>query len=92
MIVLRMDADTFDELLNMIKDSVQKQDTQMRQALPVLSKLEVTLQYLASGDSLKTLSYFFHLPPSSISTFLPDVLIAIRVALASYLQVSFCAF
>ena len=86
--VLRMNT-TFDELLSLVHSKIQKQDTPMRCALPARLKLEVTLRFLASGDSFKSLSYFFRLPPSSISKFLPEVLHAIRIALASFLQVNY---
>ena len=85
--VLRMNADTFNELLDMIQNRIQKKDTQMRRAIPTRLKLEVTLRFLASGDSLKSLSYFFRLPPSTISKFLPHILNAIRIVLAPHLQV-----
>ncbi|KAG8294692.1 hypothetical protein J6590_097302, partial [Homalodisca vitripennis] len=49
----------------------------MRMAIPVATKLEITLRYLATGDSFKSLEYLFRVPESSISQFIPYVLTAI---------------
>jgi len=62
----------------MIEPSIQKQDTQMRAAIPAELKLQVTLKFLASGNSFKSLSLFFQIPPSSISLFLLEVWQAIN--------------
>lgn len=85
---LRMSTDRFNELLGMIEDSIQRKDTQFRLALPARLKLEVTLRYLATGDCFKSLSFFFRVPTSSISTFIPEVLRAINMALKSSIKVS----
>lgn len=85
--VMRMSSDKFDELLGMVTPSIQKEDTIMRLALPARLKLQITLRYLASGDSLKSLSLLFRVPPQSISSFLPEVLRAIVDALSNFLRV-----
>ena len=56
---MRMHSDTFDELLFLVKDSIQKEDTVMRESIPAKVKLEVTLWYLATGDLFGSLSLFF---------------------------------
>ena len=85
---LRMNAETFQELLDLIRPSIQKTDTNMRRALPAQLKLQVTLRFLATGDSFKSLAYFFRVPPSSISAFVPQVLRAINNSLWSCIRVS----
>jgi hypothetical protein len=85
---LRMNSDMFDELLAMIQPSIQRQNTVMRNALSARLKLEVTLRYLASGDSLKSLALLFRLPTCTISKFLPEVLKVIHTALAHCLRVN----
>lgn len=60
----------------------------MRMAIPARVKLEVTLRFLASGDSFHSLAYLFRVPISSISKFLPDVLVAIKDTLLSHIKVS----
>jgi hypothetical protein len=52
---LRMSPEKFDELLAMIVPSIRKKDTAMRMAIPTSTKLEITLRYLTSGDSFRTL-------------------------------------
>lgn len=59
----------------------------MRCALPVKLKLEVTLRYLATGDSLKALQYLYRVGKSTICAFLPEVLHAIFEELQEYIKV-----
>jgi len=49
---LRMDQTCFDELLDMVKPQLQKQDTNMRKSIPAGEKLALTLRYLATGEYL----------------------------------------
>jgi hypothetical protein len=86
--ILRMTSDKFDELLLMVEGSIQREDTRLRAAIPARLKLEVVLRFLATGDSFKSLQYFFRVPASTISTFLPEVLRAITTALSSHIKVS----
>ena len=74
---LRMSSDQFNELLGIIETYIQCKNR----------KLKITLRYLATGDSFKSFSLLFHVPHSSISTFLPEVLRAISTALSSYIKV-----
>lgn len=67
---------------------LKKEDTAMRMAIPVAIKLEVTLRYLATGDSFKSLEYLFRVPESTISMFLPEVLSAISRVLQPFIEVS----
>jgi hypothetical protein len=85
---LRMSPEKFDELLAMIEPSIRKKDTAMRMAIPTRSKLEITLRYLASGDSFRTLHHLYRVPANTISCFLPEVLTAIFNCLRSYIKVS----
>ncbi|GBP05067.1 hypothetical protein EVAR_3405_1 [Eumeta japonica] len=56
---LRMLPHQFDFLLSQVESAIQKQDIHMRNAIPAKVKLEVTLRYLATGDSLHTLEAHF---------------------------------
>ena len=47
---LRMDETSFDELLEIFKPQLQKQDTNMRKSIPTGGKLALTLRYLATGE------------------------------------------
>lgn len=86
--ILRLDCTHFDDLLQMVDGMLKKDDTKMRMAIPVATKLEVTLRYLATGDSFKSLEYLFRVPESTISKFLPEVLSAISRALQPFIEVS----
>lgn len=85
---LRMNQQQFHFLLEQVKFKITKQDTLMREALSPRIKLEITLRYLASGDSLKSLEYLYRVPKSTISSFLVEVLEAIYEALEGYIKVS----
>lgn len=86
--ILRMSSTRFEELLQLVTPLIQWRDTNMGNAIPARVKLEITLRYLAGGETLKYLLFNFHVALPSISLFLPEVLSAIREVLASYLQVS----
>ncbi|XP_017472518.1 PREDICTED: uncharacterized protein LOC108363622 [Rhagoletis zephyria] len=55
----------------------------MRKAIPPGERLAVTLRFLASGDSYKSLSVAFRIAPNTISIFIPEVCNAIYKALKS---------
>lgn len=84
---LRMDPDKFNELLENIEPHISKKDTVMRMAIPSRTKLEITLRYLATGDSFKSLQYLYRVPANTISCFLPEILSAIFHCLSSYIKV-----
>jgi hypothetical protein len=46
-----MDQTTFEILLNKVHQNIQRSNTTMREAIPVRVKLQVTLSYLATGNS-----------------------------------------
>ena len=49
---LRMDADTFNELLQMLVPVISENDTIMRESISAKSRLLATVRYLESGVSL----------------------------------------
>jgi hypothetical protein len=49
--MFRMSKHQFEYLLERISSRIQKQHTVMRQPISSRSKLEITLKYLATGDS-----------------------------------------
>ncbi|XP_025203752.1 protein ALP1-like [Melanaphis sacchari] len=85
--ILRLSDTHFDFLLNKIQFNIQKLNTTMREAIPADTKLKITLRYLATGDSFKSLEYFFRVPKSTISKFLPEVCTEIYAALAEFIEV-----
>ncbi|GFX47773.1 putative nuclease HARBI1 [Trichonephila clavipes] len=85
--MLRITGEQFDELLKWFAESCQSRDTTMRMAIPVTTKLEITLRYLATGDSFKSLEYLFRVPETTISRFLPHVLTEICCVLRPFINV-----
>ena len=47
--ILRMDRATYCYLLDLVGPLIEKQDTQMRRAIPPAERLAVTMRYLATG-------------------------------------------
>uniref|UniRef100_A0A1Y1M993 Transposase Helix-turn-helix domain-containing protein n=1 Tax=Photinus pyralis TaxID=7054 RepID=A0A1Y1M993_PHOPY len=74
---IRMDEDTFNDLLKLIENDIQKQDTKFRNAISAKDRLSVTLRYLATGESYKSLSFSFRMGQSTIAGIIPEVCIAI---------------
>ena len=64
----RMSYSDFDALINLVGPRISKKDTSFRKAIPVAERLAVTLRFLASGDSLASLSCLFRMSKQSIST------------------------
>ena len=56
---LRMNTETFEELLLNISPKLEKQRTMMRKPLSVAEKLACTLRYLATGESFSSLQFQF---------------------------------
>lgn len=86
--LLRMTEDQFEYLLQRVGPLISKSDTNMRKAISAKTKLEVTLRYLATGDSFKSLEFFFRVPKNTISIFFPDTCEAIYNVLGEYIKVS----
>ena len=74
---LRMEPAMFHELLQRVTPRLTKRDTNFRKALEPGLKLAITLRYLASGNSYRSLAYSFRVPHNSISKFLGEVCEAI---------------
>lgn len=84
---MRLSPSKFEELLTLVAPKVTKSKTFMRTPVSPRLKLEVTLRYIASGDSLASLQYLYRLPRCTISAFLPDVLLAIYEVLGNFIKV-----
>jgi hypothetical protein len=66
-----MNTEQFDILLQEIADGIQRSDIIMRDAIPAREKLEITLYFLATGNSFRSLQHLLRVPKATISTFLP---------------------
>ena len=84
---MRMSVEKFDDLLWLVESCISKTDTVMKAAIPARLKLEVTLQFLATGDSLSSLALLFRIPPCTISRFLPETLQSIKNTLDSFVKI-----
>lgn len=73
----RISTVLFKELLRRIGPRIEKEDTFYRDSLPAGLKLGLTLRYLATGNSYKTLEYAFRVGNNTISKFVPEVCEAI---------------
>ncbi|XP_070389344.1 uncharacterized protein [Dermacentor albipictus] len=65
--LLRVTRQQFLQLLSRVGPRIGRQDTVMRRAIPAGTRLQVTLRYLASGESHHPLSRQFRLGHSSVN-------------------------
>lgn len=84
---LRLTPEKFADLLKLVGPYIAKKDTCFREALSPEIKLQITLRYLASGDSFSTLEHMYRVPKSTISKFLVPVLSSIYKVLYDYIMV-----
>ena len=73
----RMDTNDFQELLRKVTPLIQRQDTNMREAISPSERLSITLRYLATGDSYYSLEYLYRIPVSTLSGLIPETCQAI---------------
>ena len=74
---MRMDEDTYRSLLEMVGPLIQREDTNMRQAISPHERLSATLQFLATGRTLKDLSYSVRIGSSTLTDIIPETCNAI---------------
>lgn len=85
---VRMWKDDFDHILKIIGPTIEKQNTTMRTPIRPGARLALTLHFLATGNSFRSLQFLFRIPQCTITTIVPEVLDAIYDALAAtYLKV-----
>ncbi|KOB63195.1 Uncharacterized protein OBRU01_24925, partial [Operophtera brumata] len=69
----RMSYSDFEFLLQKKSPMISKHDTDFREAIPAKFRLAITLRFLASGDSCKSLHYLFKVSVSMISIIIREV-------------------
>lgn len=84
----RMSKNDFEYLLNIIGPRIVKSDTNMRNAIPITTRLAITLRFLATGDSYRSLMYLFKVHFSSICLIVPEVCDALVDKLKELIKVS----
>ena len=76
--ILRVPPEMFQELEQRLTPKLTKQDTWFRESLKPGLKLAISLRYLASGESYKSLMYGFRVAHNTISPMIPEVCQAIN--------------
>ena len=85
----RMNNETFNDLLSLVKDYIVKQNTLMRDAISPEARLAATLRYLATGRSYEDLKFSTRMSPKTLGVIIPETCQAIyEVLKPEYLKVS----
>nr|CAI5830293.1 unnamed protein product [Callosobruchus analis] len=63
---LRMKKVDFDYILETVSSRIRRKDTSMRRAITPKERLIITLRYLATGDSYRSVIYLFRVPAKTI--------------------------
>jgi hypothetical protein len=74
---LRMDADSFNELLTLVQPDITRQDTRMRDSIDAAQRLVITLRFLETGETFKSLQYLFRVSNVTIDRIVPETCTAI---------------
>ncbi|XP_047034656.1 protein ANTAGONIST OF LIKE HETEROCHROMATIN PROTEIN 1-like [Helicoverpa zea] len=82
----RMSPSDFKFLLHKITFMIEKQQTRLRMPIPAKIRLAITLRYLATGDSYKSLHYLFKVSTPAISLIIPEVCKAINSVLKDQIK------
>ncbi|KAB0804296.1 hypothetical protein PPYR_01266 [Photinus pyralis] len=80
---IRMCGQHFDELLECIRSDIVKQTTNMRESISAEARLALTLRFLATGETYRSLMFATRIHESTISLIIPDVCNAICEKLKS---------
>ncbi|KAK0150875.1 Mucolipin-1 [Merluccius polli] len=64
--LLRMDVDDFNFLLDKVQPLIQRKDTTLRKAITARQRLLVTLRFLATGESFRSLCFQYRIGRSTI--------------------------
>jgi len=77
----------FEYLLSKVSPIISKKDTHWRLAIPAKLRLAITLRYLATGDSFKSLHFLFKVSSEVISKIVPEVCTALNTVLKDQIKV-----
>lgn len=84
---LRLDGESFDELLKMVKPKIEKQNTKLRDAIPASQRLSITLRYLGTGNTFEDLKFTSAMSPQVIGKIVMETCEAIILSLKDYIKV-----
>ena len=74
---VRMDPEMFKHMVEDLTPRLEKKTTNFRKPLSPGLKLAITLRYLATGDSYKSLAYGFRVAPNTLVIVVPEMCQAI---------------
>lgn len=74
---LRLDEALFDEIVERLRPRIEKDLTFFREPISTELRVAITLRFLATGNSYKSLSYSFRVAPNTISKIVPETCEAI---------------
>ena len=77
---MRLDEGLFDEIVVRVTPLIEKKTTWWREPLSVGLRVAITLRFLATGSSYRTLGYSFRVPHNTISLIIPETCRAIVTA------------
>ena len=78
-----MSPERFEHLLSLVGPVIMKEDTNFRKAISASERLMLTLRFLASGDSRKSMSYMFLMGKNTVSRIISETTEAISTVLQS---------
>ncbi|XP_067122841.1 uncharacterized protein [Centruroides vittatus] len=86
---LRMPIETFAKLLRLIEPDITKQNTRWRDAISAHDRLCLTLRFLATGETFRSLSYTFRVGRTTVTKIVRETCFAIWKRLkGTYMKVS----
>lgn len=85
---LRVDVDTYEDLLRWVTPAIKKEDTVMRDAITPNERLSATLRFLASGQSYEDLKFLTKISAQSLGGIILETSKAIIAALKPFIKVS----
>lgn len=89
---MRMNYEQFIELCEYVTPIIQKNDTNMRKAICPKERVALTLRFLATGESFRSLEYQFRISRKAISYIIEEVCFAIISTLSkTYLNFPSCS-
>lgn len=83
----RMSPTDFEFLLSKIEPLITKQRTRLRIPIPAKVRLAITLRFLATGDSYRSLHFLFKISSAAISLIVYEVCKAINTILRDQVKV-----
>ena len=73
----RMSVDDFDELLDIVKEKILKQQTAMRDPISPGERLAVTLRFLSAGGSMKSVAESYRIGYATVPKIIKEVCTAL---------------